>query len=135
MRFIAAIGFILFFGKLFSLETNNTASFKQNKFFISALQETASKPNPVWFNFFKKQNNHKKIIASALAFPLPFGFLGIHRIYLGTKPYIPLIYVGTLGGAGLLSLIDFIILVSNKDISRFQNNPRIFMWVDNEIKK
>lgn len=94
------------------------------------------KPNPAWRGFLKKQNKRKKVIASALAFPVPFGFLGIHRIYLGTKPFIPVVYVGTLGGcAGILPMIDFVTLVSNKDISRFQANPRIFMWVDNEAKK
>ncbi len=91
------------------------------------------KPNPVWFSFFKKRNQRKKIIASALAFPLPFGVLGIHRIYLGTKPYVPLVYIATLGGcAGILPLIDFFTLLTNKDISRFQCNTSIFMWVDNE---
>lgn len=99
-------------------------------------QLSKEKPNPRVLNFFKKQNSRKRTIASALAFPLPFGLLGIHRIYLGTKPYIPLIYVGTLGGcAGILPLIDFVNLVSHKDISNYQANPRIFMWVDNEQKK
>ena len=93
------------------------------------------KPNPVVFRFFKKQIQRKRAIASALAFPLPGGFLGLHRIYLGTRPYVPLVYVGTLGGcAGILPLIDFVNLVSNKDITRFQSNPHIFMWVDNEKK-
>ena len=93
------------------------------------------KPSPVWVHFFKKQNQRKKVIASALAFPLPCGFLGLHRVYLGTKPYIPVIYVGTIGGCvGLLPLIDFFNLVCNRDISRFQANPHIFMWVDNEKK-
>lgn len=96
---------------------------------------SGEKPNPVVLRFFKKQNQRKRIIASTLAFPLPFGFLGLHRIYLGTKPYVPLIYVGTLGGcAGILPMIDFCNLVSNKDISRFQANPHIFMWVDNDKK-
>jgi len=94
-----------------------------------------SKPSPVWVRFFKKQNQRKKMIASALAFPLPCGFLGLHRVYLGTKPYVPVVYVGTLGGVGILALIDFCNLVSNKDISRFQANPHIFMWVDNEKKQ
>jgi hypothetical protein len=100
-----------------------------------AARSAQAKPSPVWLHFFKKQNQRKKVIASALAFPLPCGFLGLHRVYLGTKPYIPVVYVGTLGGcAGLLPLIDFCTLVSNSDISRFQANPRIFMWVDNEKK-
>lgn len=105
---------------------------------VIRMEQTISthKPNPLVLNFFKKQNQRKKVIASALAFPLPFGFLGVHRIYLGTSPYIPVVYVGTLGGcAGILPMIDFISLVYNKDISRFQTNPRIFMWISDEMKK
>lgn len=96
----------------------------------------SSKPNPVWIGILKKHSQRKRAIASALAFPVPFGFLGAHRIYLGTKPYVPVVYVGTLGGCvGILPLIDFVTLLCNKDISRFQQNPRIFMWVDNEANK
>ena len=104
--------------------------------FRCASGQAVHKPNPLVLNFFKKQNQRKKVVASALAFPLPFGFLGLHRIYLGTRPYIPVMYVGTLGGcAGILPMIDFVSLVYNKDISRFQANPRIFMWISDETKK
>ncbi len=132
MRILLLIFSVFCFGNLFSGEI------KLAKSFVKCSHEACSfkKPNPIWVSFFKKQNHRKRIIASALAFPLPFGILGIHRIYLGTKPYIPLIYIGTfLGCAGLIPLIDFIHLISNKDISRFQNNPHIFMWIDNEPKK
>ena len=58
----------------------------------------------------------KKVIAAVLAFPLPFGILGLHRIFLGTKPYIPFVYIGTLGGClGILPLIDFIAILSSKE--------------------
>src|SRR6185503_9682570 len=40
---------------------------------------------------------NKRAIAAVLAFPFPFGILGLHRIYLGTKPYMPFVYLGTLG--------------------------------------
>lgn len=73
----------------------------------------------------------KKGIALILAFPFPFGMLGLHRIYLGTKPYMPFAYIGTLGGCfGILPLIDFIsILTANEDaLKRFENNPKVFMW-------
>ena len=73
----------------------------------------------------------KKIIAAVLAFPLPFGILGLHRIFLGTKPYIPFAYLGTLGGCvGLLPLIDFIAILSAKEatLKLYENNPRVFMW-------
>jgi TM2 domain-containing membrane protein YozV len=95
----------------------------------------AGKPNPAWTRFFKKQAQRKRAIAAALAFPIPGGILGLHRIYLGTKPYVPLIYVITLGGGFLiLPLVDFCVLLLNKDISRFENCPQLFMWIDNEKK-
>ena len=105
-------------------------SIKENSFLI-----VKDKPNPLLIKFFKKQSKRKKIIATALAFPIPGGILGAHRIYLGTKPYVPLVYVATLGG-GLLILpfIDFCVLLLGKDISRFENNPHVFMWIDNEKK-
>jgi TM2 domain-containing membrane protein YozV len=78
------------------------------------------------------RHENKKLIAAVLAFPLPFGFLGLHRIYLGTKPYMPFAYVGTIGGCfGILPLIDFITILTTKKekLKAFENNPRIFMWV------
>ena len=75
---------------------------------------------------------HKRLVAAFLSFPLPFGILGLHRIYLGTKPYMPFVYVGTLGGCfGILPLIDFItILISGDEkLKSFENNSKVFMWV------
>lgn len=79
-----------------------------------------------------KNSKNKKTIAAILAFPLPFGVLGLHRVFLGTRPYMPFAYLGTLGGCfGVLPLIDFInILVSDKETyTKFENNPKVFMWV------
>lgn len=73
----------------------------------------------------------KKRIAAILAFPFPFGLLGLHRVFLGTKPYIPFVYIGTLGGCFLiLPIIDFIsILSADEDAFRkFENNSKAFMW-------
>ena len=41
----------------------------------------------------RKTRENKKVIAAILAFPFPFGMLGLHRIYLGTKPYMPFAYI------------------------------------------
>jgi hypothetical protein len=73
----------------------------------------------------------KKRIAAILAFPVPFGLLGLHRLFLGAKPYIPFVYVGTVGGCFLiLPLVDFIAILSadEETFKRFENNPRVFMW-------
>jgi TM2 domain-containing membrane protein YozV len=73
----------------------------------------------------------KKWIAALLAFPLPFGVVGLHRIYLGTQPHIPLVYVGTIGGVfGLLPLADFIAILNTKedDLQNF-NTGKVFFWI------
>lgn len=75
----------------------------------------------------------KKLITSILAFPLPFGFIGLHRIYLGTDPWVPIAYLCTGGGGcGLLPLIDFIYLITadEEEFKKYENNPRLFMFVE-----
>lgn len=88
------------------------------------------KPNPVLQLFRKKQRLNKKITAAVLAFPFPFGIVGLHRIYLGTKPYVPVTYIASLGGGfGVLPLIDFCVITFSKDISPYRDNGKVFMWV------
>lgn len=78
-----------------------------------------------------KLKRRKKIIATLLAFPLPCGIIGLHRVYLGTKPYVPLVYIATVGGAvGIVPFIDFIVLLLEKDISKYENNPNVIMWAN-----
>ena len=78
----------------------------------------------------EKQIRRKRFISAILSFPLPFGIIGLHRVYLGSEPYIPLVYIGTLGGVfGILPLIDFISICRHKKIDYFMNNKRLMMWV------
>ena len=57
------------------------------------------------------------------------GHFGVHRIYLGTKENVPVVYSLTLGGGlGLLPLFDIIAILSTKDIDQFVDNNKIFMW-------
>ena len=75
---------------------------------------------------YKKQ----KAIAAIFAFPLPFGFVGSHRVILGTKPWVPIVYVLTFGGGfGLIPMIDFIAILLDKENTKYQNNPNIVMWI------
>jgi TM2 domain-containing membrane protein YozV len=77
-----------------------------------------------------KQNKRKKLVTAGFAFPFPFGFMGAHRVMLGTAPWVPVAYAATFGGCfGLLPLIDFFVITFSKDISAYENNPHIFMWV------
>ena len=67
--------------------------------------------------------------ATAIVLTLLTGPLGGHRLYLGTKPIVPIVYTLTLGGGvGILPFIDLIVICFSKDISRFENNDKIFMW-------
>lgn len=94
-------------------------------------QDFQSGPNPLRKAFFKQKSKNKKITAAVLAFPLPFGIVGLHRIYLGCEPFIPVVYIASLGGAfGILPLIDFLVILKEQDLSKFNNSNQVFMWVD-----
>ena len=72
----------------------------------------------------------KKIVSALFALPFPCGFMGTHRVMLGTSPWVPVVYVATFGGCfGLLPLIDFCFIAFSKDITPYENNPHVFMWV------
>ena len=81
---------------------------------------SASSPNPV--------------VATILAMPwLGVGLFGIHRLYLGTETGTFLAYLFTLGGCGIISLVDFIVLavgLIEEDVSRYIDNPKFIMWAD-----
>lgn len=88
------------------------------------------KPNPILQLFKKKQRLNKKITAAVLAFPFPFGIVGLHRIYLGTKPYVPVAYIASLGGVfGILPFIDFCTISFGKDFDHYRDNGKVFMWI------
>lgn len=69
------------------------------------------------------------IVAALLAFFL--GGWAIHRYYLGTKPTMFFYYFCTCGGIfGVVPLVDFImLLVDNKDISKYCKNEKFIMWM------
>ncbi|MFW5805002.1 MAG: TM2 domain-containing protein [Bacteroidales bacterium] len=74
------------------------------------------------------QKKRSKLIA--IAADLLTGPLGGHRIYLGTKPWIPVVYAVTLGGGiGLLPVIDLFAIIFVSDLNKYTNNPQIFMWL------
>lgn len=72
----------------------------------------------------------KKMLAMLCSFPFPLGVVGAHRVLLGTKPWVPIVYVATVGGCfGILPLLDFILISTSKDISKYENHSGIFIWV------
>lgn len=73
----------------------------------------------------------KKLKAVLLAVFL--GHFGVHRIYLGTTPNVPVVYSLTLGGGfGILPLLDIVAILSTDDLSQFSNNKQVFMWSGNK---
>ncbi len=59
------------------------------------------------------------------------GTLGIHRAYLGTSTGTIVGYILTLGGCGIVTTIDWIMLLIglvNDDIGQYVDNPKFFMW-------
>jgi hypothetical protein len=71
---------------------------------------------------------NKKLMA--LAINLSLGMLGAHRLYLGTKPHVPVFYLLTFGGVFfILPIIDFFVLTFSKDITPYLHNDKIIMWL------
>ena len=98
--------------------------------FETTSEQFFKKPNPILQLFRKKQKLNKKITAAVLAFPFPFGIVGLHRIYLGTKPYVPVAYIASLGGVfGILPFIDFCTISFGKDFDHYRDNGKVFMWI------
>lgn len=127
---------IFFTGKIFS-ETiqltytdscGNIIRSEQVEFSYGSITE--EKPNPILKLLKRSQWRTRRITAALLAFPFPFGIVGLHRIYLGTEPYVPVAYIASLGGVfGILPLIDFFAILFDKDWQRYNNNGKVFMWI------
>lgn len=73
-----------------------------------------------------EDNKHKKGVAAILDITL--GVFAVHRMYLGTKPKVPVIYTLTLGGGGFLVLADLGIIIFTKDLENYRNKGTILMW-------
>ena len=64
----------------------------------------------------------------AIIFTVLTGLLGGHRIYLGTHHRTPIIYSITLGGLGILPLVDLVNIIFTKDLKKFEDKSQIIMW-------
>jgi len=61
------------------------------------------------------------------------GTWGVHRVYMGGKPTLILIYIITCGGIfGIVMLIDWIQLliklINSEDVGTYKNNDKFFGW-------
>ncbi len=60
------------------------------------------------------------------------GALGIHRLYLGTNPWVVVGYICSGGGCGVVLTVDWVVLLIgaiNNDISDYVDNNAFFMWL------
>jgi len=123
--FFLCIGKVSFAGDTIT-STNSIDTIYLSKEVLITPQEKISNDSSTTL----KEKRKKKFVAALTAFPFPMGFVGAHRVMLGTKPWVPVVYVATFGGVfGLLPLIDFCVILFAKDIEQYENNPNIFMWV------
>ena len=80
-------------------------------------------------------NRKHRLIAALLAFPLTGGIFGLHRVYLGTSPLIPLAYIASYGGiGGVVPFVDFMLIVVCKDVNVYAHNNSLFMWSRKKLK-
>jgi TM2 domain-containing membrane protein YozV len=88
------------------------------------------RPREWWVQLRKRIHaKNRKITAAILAFPFPFGIVGLHRVYLGTSAFVPVVYVATIGGCvGIIPLVDFIVILLSDDLTPYENNDKIFIW-------
>ena len=75
----------------------------------------------------EERKENTRLVATILT--LTLGPFGAHRLYLGTEAIVPIFYTVTLGGGlGILPVIDLFHILLTKDLSRYYNNGRVFMW-------
>ena len=119
------------------------AGFSNSKYTIDDNQVESLMEQSVQVNFTLSQEQVDGILGTTsiqaepnawVAFALSWviGWTGIHRVYLGGKGSLILIYIITCGGIfGIVPLIDWIVLLVGAikgDISQFVGNDKFFMW-------
>ena len=72
--------------------------------------------------------NYKRSKLGAIILTVLTGPLGGHRVYLGSRPIVPIVYTLTLGGGmGLLPLIDLIRMIFSPDLKALENRDEIIL--------
>ena len=116
----------------------NAANYTVNDDAIDALIEASAEvsplslmpeaPVPAAASF---SSGSKSPIASFLLCTFLGGF-GVHRHYMGTRPWMWAIYTFTFGGIfGVIPLVDWVMLIVgivDDDISEYCGNTKFIMW-------
>jgi len=73
-----------------------------------------------------------KNATTAFVLSIFVGYLGVHRLYLGTTMTTFILYLLTGGGCGILATVDDILLlialIQSTPIDAYIDNPHLFMW-------
>lgn len=104
---------------------------------IVQVENSKEKHSKFKFNFLPKVSlfnkadaqtkNKSKLVAGLLAIAL--GPFGVHRLYLGTAPKVPIAYTLTLGGGFfILPLIDIFYIILSRNPEDIENNNHVFIW-------
>lgn len=117
----------------------NAASYTIDDDAIDALVEAAVEVSPLSADFMPAAAAPAAASISKGASPLAsfllctfLGEFGVHRHYMGTRPWMWAIYTFTCGGIfGVVPLIDWVFLlvgIVEDDISGYCGNTKFFMW-------
>lgn len=123
MNLKVAFGFLFIMSTFFTKAEGRILNFQDSVFIENKAIIIAN--DSIHFN---KKVERKHVRAKAIIFTILTGPLGGHRVYLRTRPGAPIVYALTLGGFGILPLVDLAHLIFKKDISSFEENPKIMMW-------
>ena len=133
MNKILVILSILFSFTSYSNSVNNTSTTRMYLVLVDDSLTILDDTNTVIIDENGDPIVFKKRKFTAIALALLTGPIGGHRLYLGTKPIVPVVYAVTLGGGFLIiPIMDIITIIFTKDLSKFENNDQILMWINGD---
>ena len=121
--------FILFIiGLSFNLIANEQPHLSKSQIVVLIGLEDNLETGGIIFDMAEEAPPVKFKRGKAILFTVFTGLFGGHRVYFGTHHRTPIIYSITLGGLGILPLVDLINIIFTKDLSKFDNKTQIIMW-------
>lgn len=111
-----------------NLRASDNLELSANEFNMLIELNENSDNDPLIFDVVPENISVKFKRGKAILFTVFTGLLGGHRVYFGTHQRTPIIYAVTLGGLGILPLVDLVNILFTKDLSKFDNKTQVIMW-------
>lgn len=121
---------ILALGLSFNLLAKNELEFSESQVLVLIELDKSLEKGTLILDVAPENTPVKFKRGKAILFTVFTGLFGGHRIYFGTHHRTPIIYSVTLGGLGILPLVDLVNIIFTKDLSKFDNKTQIIMWSD-----